>query len=144
MHKNLGVFCGRIILLTVFAAVVGGCGDDRPDTLPAGGTITYNGQPVAEARVMFLVEGGRPASGMTDSEGRFELTTFEPGDGALPGEHKVTVSKKETVADPNQPDNPYAPMRDLLPAPYGTPAKSELSAKVEAGSKNDFTFELHD
>ncbi len=144
MYDNLKLLCGRIILLTACAALVAGCGDERPDTLPAGGMVTYNGQPVAEARVMFMVEGGRPASGMTNSEGRFELMTFEPGDGALPGEHKVTVTKKETVVDPAKPDDPYAPMRDLLPARYGNPTKSDLSAKVEAGGENDFTFDLHD
>ncbi len=36
------------------------------------------------------------------------------------------------------------PTVGMLPARYGNPAKSELSAKVEAGGANKFTFELHD
>jgi hypothetical protein len=35
----------------------------------------------------------RGASGFTDNEGKFELTTYSPGDGALPGDYVITVSK---------------------------------------------------
>ena len=135
--------CGRFLLLWC-AALAAGCGSDRPETVPAGGTVTYNGKPVAEARVMFMAEGGRPASGVTDAEGCFELMTFAPGDGALPGEHVVTVSKRETVVNSNRPDDPYAPTRDLLPPRYAKPSESGLSAKVQADGENNFKFELSD
>ena len=70
--------------------------------------------------------------------------TFVPGDGAVPGEHAVMISKKEEIVDPAAPDSPYKRMRDLLPTRYGNPAQSDLSATVEAGAENDFTFELTD
>jgi hypothetical protein len=106
------------------------------------GTVTYQGAPVEGARVMFHSEAGRPATGTTDAEGRFELMTFEPRDGAIPGQHKVTVTKRVEVDDPNQPDSPYKMVREMLPARYGNPERSGLTASVEPGGDNDFRFEL--
>ena len=66
-----------------------GCGE--ADIVLCGGLITLDGKPLADAAVMFIpTDGRRPATGKTDKEGRFKLTTFTPDDGALRGEHKVT------------------------------------------------------
>ena len=73
-----------------------GCG--RPELVPISGTVLFQGQPVDGANVSLYTPGAaRNASGMTDSAGRFTLTTFEPGDGAIPGEHKILVCKWETA-----------------------------------------------
>ena len=69
-----------------------GCGRGM-ETIPVAGIATLDGQPVADAGILFLpVAGGRPASATTDAAGRFELSTLDPGDGAIPGEHRVTVN----------------------------------------------------
>jgi hypothetical protein len=44
-------------------------------------------------------KGGTQASGLTDSEGAFNLTTFNTGDGALPGSYRVTVQKLQSNGD---------------------------------------------
>lgn len=52
------------------------------------------GQPLHNATVTFNPVAGRvlrPAVGMTDSAGRFSLTTFQSNDGALRGKYKVTI-----------------------------------------------------
>jgi hypothetical protein len=41
--------------------------------------------------------------GTTDSDGKFSLTTYKPGDGALRGEYRVVVKKSPQGALP-QPD----------------------------------------
>ena len=41
---------------------------------------------------MFRPTKGRPAVGTADRDGRFSLLTFRPGDGALLGQHVVTVT----------------------------------------------------
>jgi hypothetical protein len=67
---------------------------DRLATVPVRGTVMYQGMPVAGATVAFLAPGApRHAVGTTDDAGRFRLTTFEPGDGAIVGRHVVTVTK---------------------------------------------------
>lgn len=135
----------RWLAATLAAALlVAGCGPDRPSTVDVTGTVVYNGEPVDGAQVMFLSEAGRPATGTTDAQGRFRLMTFEPGDGALPGDHQVTITKKVEVDDPNQPDSPYKLARDVLPTRYASPETSGLTATVDAGGENDFRFELSD
>lgn len=112
-----------------------------------------NGQPVADANVNFqLADGSRSASGVTNSQGRFELTTFAAGDGALPGEYLVAVTQFEKppkgagVPDDHPDYNPtlgnFVP-RNLLPEKYANPQTSELTATVsESGAT--VSFELTD
>ena len=85
---------------TVFMLLVGsGCsgrGDGRPQIAPVRGQVTYRGQPVAKASVTFFNDQApRTASGQTDETGHYRLTTFEPDDGAVIGEHAVTVYKSK-------------------------------------------------
>jgi hypothetical protein len=51
------------------------------------------GKPLAGATLTFLCAGApRLAIGKTDTAGNYQLTTFEPNDGAILGEHVVTVN----------------------------------------------------
>jgi hypothetical protein len=73
-----------------------GCFDrsDRPTTFPVKGRVIYEGKPVADASVAFLAPGApAPASGTTDKDGNFTLSTFAPHDGAVAGTHVATVNK---------------------------------------------------
>ncbi len=123
----------------IVVAGLGGCGDGRPDRSPVSGTILFQGKPIEGAEIMFICKNGRPATGFTDSQGRFEMFTFEPGDGAILGEHAVAITKKVEIQTA---PGPYKPSRDLLPERYGHPEKSGLVANVKAGGDNDFTFDL--
>ena len=61
--------------------------------MPVNGTVLLDGKPVAGATVMLIPrERGRPALGKTDAQGKFTLSTYTQGDGALPGLHRVTVT----------------------------------------------------
>ena len=130
---------GWVPVLLLLASVAG-CGPSRPATTRVSGLVTFKGAPVAEADVNFIPADGRPASGRTDAEGRFSLSTFVPGDGVLPGEHVVTVSKQ--VASKSNPDDIYQNYVDLLPPQYGSLQTSPLRATVEAGGSHDLTFDL--
>jgi len=137
--------CGLVptsgwVLVLLLLASVAGCGPSRPATTRVSGLVTFKGAPVAEADVNFIPADGRPASGRTDAEGRFSLSTFVPGDGVLPGEHVVTVSKQ--VASKSNPDDIYQNYVDLLPPQYGSLRTSPLRATVEAGGSHDLTFDL--
>src|SRR5437867_12591753 len=80
--------------LLFLAAVVGlvGCGSPTK-AVKVQGTVTLDGKPFPGATVTFTpVEAtGKPASGRSESDGGFQLTTFKPDDGALPGDYKVVV-----------------------------------------------------
>jgi hypothetical protein len=87
------------LLFTGIVLISSGCTtSDRPMTAPVRGQVTYRGRPVAGATVCFLCPGApRPAIGTTDASGNYELTTFEPNDGAVVGTHVVTVRKFSTA-----------------------------------------------
>ncbi|MFH1922280.1 MAG: hypothetical protein ABIP48_20650 [Planctomycetota bacterium] len=123
-------------------AVIGCSGSGLPDTVPITGLVTYNGEPVAEAQVSFIPAQGRPASGGTGADGRFKLTTFQLDDGAVLGEHTVTIAK--TAPTPGQEDDPYAEQISLIPEKYGKLQDSPLKATVSADGPSEFKFDLTD
>ena len=138
----------------VGCAMVVGCGGpagdpNRPATVVVTGTVTHNGQPVEGATVAFLpkVPSDPGASGRTDASGKFTLTAFEPGDGAVPGSYLVTVVKTEIEGGAvEQEDSTAAPVmpKSLIPERYNNPQGSGLTAEVKDGEANEFTFELKD
>ncbi len=72
----------------------GGSGPERKPTIKVSGKITMAGGPVADAVVTFSPQEGQPvAFGRTDSEGKYTLTTYEAGDGAVAGKYIVLVNK---------------------------------------------------
>ncbi|MEQ8848896.1 hypothetical protein [Botrimarina sp.] len=84
-------------LALLFAAALAdavGC-DSRPRRVPISGTVLIDGEPVPYGNISFVPGDGRAASGKIDPQGRFELTCYEPGDGAILGEHRVTVAARQ-------------------------------------------------
>lgn len=76
-----------------------GCGEPSPFS-EVTGTVTLDGQPVSDATVAFRPSGGgRSAYGVTKADGTYELSTLKPGDGALPGTHKVTIRAVDIEKD---------------------------------------------
>jgi hypothetical protein len=73
--------------LVVFAS--SGCGGPRIATV--SGKVTYDGKPLSQGTIMFYPEVGRAAVGQIGSDGSYTLTTFQPGDGALVGPHRVVI-----------------------------------------------------
>src|SRR5687768_2193944 len=86
---------GAVVLA---AAMFGGCGSG------AGGDVEpVTGQPVAGLSVTFIACSGRPGTGVTDAQGRFQLATIKPNGGALVGDHKVSVSEGTGSEPPGRP-----------------------------------------
>jgi hypothetical protein len=82
------------LLAVLFLAV--GC-DSRPARVPVSGKVLIDGEPLQFGAVVFVPEGGRQSSGIIDDNGRFQLTCFEPGDGALVGKHHIQVLASEAL-----------------------------------------------
>jgi len=88
------------------------------------GTVTYKGKPISGAVVSFMMERApRGATGTTDANGNYKLTTFDTNDGALVGTHKVTVNKP--VANPLGKESNQLTSDDLL--------KLTKEGKIEPG-----------
>jgi hypothetical protein len=136
-----------------------GCGrKDRPPLARVSGTVTHNGKAVAKAAVVFYPEqegGIRSAMGETDDQGRYTLWTYDPGDGAPVGKHKVTVTLRGTPEKAEMHpsmkskekgeayyDQVASTGRPLLPEKYFNAMTSGLTADVQAGKNNTFDFPL--
>jgi hypothetical protein len=122
-------------------------GDTDVATLKAAGyTVHYTedrdqaADLLAEADVAFTPTGGRPATGRTDTAGRFSLTTFKTNDGAMIGQHTVTVCK-HIKKDPNA-TGAYFDYVQVTPENFGRPNESPLRAEVTASGPNEFTFDV--
>lgn len=122
--------------------LLAGCkGNNNPATYPVTGVVKFKGQPLANVIVTFFPTDGRPAAGKTDGEGRFTLTTFQPGDGALPGNHKVTVAEPAPEMAEGDYSVPEA-KPPAFPVTYTDQRQTDLTFEVKAGGENDFTIEL--
>jgi hypothetical protein len=134
MHINCRIVTYVAALLVI--GVLVGCGNS--DLGSVDGTVRLGGQPLENARVTFTpVEGGRPAAGLTDNQGHYQLVFSRDDQGALIGEHTVNISTfSEHLADDGE-TTEVVP--EKVPARYNT--NTELKAKVEGGA-NTLDFDL--
>ena len=101
-----------------------GCGSSGHDLVPVAGQVTVDGKPVTTGQVAFFPESGRPAIGSIDSDGRYELKTYEPGDGAEPGKYRVTITARNIPPD----DGPtYSSFEDEMRGVSAEPAQPKCS-----------------
>lgn len=133
---------GRISLCAALLSLsVIGCGGgvgDYPDMGSVSGTVTMDGNAVANASVIFVPKeaGGRSSFATTDSSGYYELQYSANMEGARIGEHTVKVSTYRSP-DPNVDGDTGA--AETIPNKFNS--KSELTKKVESGS-NTIDLEL--
>jgi len=125
---------------TFFVLGISGC--QQSETVPVTGTVMQKGQPVDKAEVVFNPKQGRFASGVTDSQGHFSLSTAKPGDGAMPGEYTVTLGEYYPADAPPAPPRGGGFLPSRFPNKYADPGTSPLNAKIDRGQKNDFQFEV--
>jgi hypothetical protein len=127
-----------IVLGLVLAAC--GCGGGGPRTVPVSGQVKLDGQPLADAQVIFRPDSKElspgPASyGKTDAQGRFVLRTMDGHDGAVVGPHKVRISLP--VKAPGA--SADAPSANKLPAKYSGD-KTVLTFVVPEGGTSEADF----
>ncbi len=153
------VSCWTLVVACLALWGLVGCGGgakDKPKLYRVTGAVTYKGQPVPGAKVMFLGDGkSPPAVGVTDDGGKFVLSSLA-GTGAVAGKHPVMIIKNtdaapeapvdtsmEAAAKAAQTKTATAKEASLIPAKYANAATSGLEFEVKS-SGNDFTIELKD
>ena len=112
-----------------------GCGrSDLPELGTVTGRVTMDGKPLPNALVQFHSEsGGRPGTGITDSDGVYTLTFIDDVKGAIVGPNNVEIT---TV----WPDGEPGPgQREMIQEKYNS--ATTLKQTVKAGS-NTFDFPL--
>jgi major membrane immunogen (membrane-anchored lipoprotein) len=131
---------------------------------PVSGTVTYNGSPLEKGEISFVSEDLKNNIGATGSikNGSYTLSTGGKDDGAQVGKYKVTITSKEDfyakakadfAKESGRQDPGFIPQqflrkaeaetKSLIPAGYGDPRTTNLTAEVKAQS-NPIDFKLSD
>ncbi|TWT31597.1 carboxypeptidase-like regulatory domain-containing protein [Blastopirellula retiformator] len=120
-----------------------GCSGDSidPEYKPVTGTVTLDGQPLANAQVSFVpFEAGSSGAGFTDQDGVYRLYYAARRPGAKMGENKVFITKEKPLTSKR---GEFSRMSEsdleLLPARYNR--RTELTANV-TDQTNVIDFEL--
>jgi hypothetical protein len=112
------------------------CGGDGADLGRVNGTVTLDGKAYPDAQVLFTPEEGRPSTGITDSDGKYELTYIRATKGASVGTHTVRITTIPKTSSDRGDDPPF---KETIPEKYNV--NTTLSEQVEQG-KNTFDFPL--
>ncbi len=120
-----------LCLFVGFSFIASGCSESGEfATAPVQGKLLFNGQGVPNTTVIFTPvsqpgaqKTGKSATGTTDEQGNFTLSTYAPNDGAVVGKHSVAI-------DQGDPANPR---------PGNVPP--DLVVEVTKGA-NEITIEL--
>ncbi len=123
-----------------------GCSDDSLPLVEVTGAITYRGKPVPNANITFSPQQGPMATGVSDAQGHFSLTTSGRA-GAVPEAAKVSVVAVEEIRSlPPSEEHPegLSETRSLIPAKYSLIATTPLDVQVGETGENHFDFQLAD
>ena len=129
------VFSLRAVALFAIVGLIGCGGTAKPKTVPVSGVVTTGGKAVTAARIRFIPDApdGRTAFGDLDSEGKFSLTTFDKGDGVIPGSYKVDVTPQNDTPPGGDIKEKTATPKAAFPDKYRDTQKSGLSYQLKGG-----------
>jgi hypothetical protein len=123
-----------LLLAGLALAPLSGCGSGEPrvPVVAVSGKISWYGHPPAGAQVV-LHPLARPAdsdvapAGIVQPDGTFQISAYDPGDGAPPGEYVATVEWHRLVSTD---DGSGGRGPNVLPAQYASPQTSPLRVTV--------------
>jgi hypothetical protein len=105
--------------------------------VPVRGKITLGGGQWPKPGLLYFTieepaEGlpGRPGTAKFDTDGNFTVTSFDEGDGLIPGTYKIGVECWEVPPTMEGP-----PAKSYVSPVYESPATSGLTLIVEPGSQ---------
>lgn len=118
-----------------------GCGTGKPATYPVEGTVRFeDGELVTFGMVEFHQPAQKlSARGKIRSDGTFSMSTFEPGDGAVAGTHRVMVVQLLMPGTVGVPNRPHQAHIDPLYANFDT---SQLEFTVDPAVENRYDITL--
>ena len=130
MQRSLAFVIAVALILTA-------CGSNLPKTVRVSGRVTFDGKaPPAAGSVYFLpveaAEGfpSRPATGEFDATGHYRATTFEAGDGLMPGKYIMSI---ECWQSP--PTLEGTPTKSYVPIKYQTAQSSGLKVDIDPSAR---------
>ncbi len=159
-------FTSPVLVAALLLTGCGGGGSGDRKTFKTTGVVKVNDRAIEGAIVTFVPESGNNSGiGSTDKEGKFEISTFAPADGAMEGTYNVEIKKvdveevkhnlQQGVIASGELDASYTPptattgggggakpKSSPIPEKYGNSQTSGLRAVVSPSGPNHFEFNL--
>jgi len=125
--------------LVITLATLFGC-EFSPVTYPVSGKVVFvDDRPVTSGVIEFEpVDGGPPARGKIESDGRFSLTTGTRS-GAVAGKHRIAIVQVG-ASGPVIPGHKHKGI--TVDKRYARFESSGLTQTVKTGEPNEFTIEV--
>lgn len=145
----MNVFRLPAIRTVTVVVLLSGCGEH--ELAPVSGVVTLDGKPLVRGVVNFQPMGGEnenpgPGStGITDEKGRFvlKLNTPEGSEGALVGEHRVSISSRNAEGTNGEKSDPRMTV-ELVPSRYNVRSILTYPVPAEGTDKADFVLTTPD
>jgi len=142
-------------LLLAVGGLTGGCSRAPFPVAPTRGVVLIDDKPLPGGRIMFapVAQGqdpnaGKPAFGDIQPDGSFQLTTFAHHDGAVVGEHWVTLigTKQRSVIgeSPKETAPPLPFARVSVPTKQTVVPDTENELKIQLTSQQIRQFDQRD
>jgi hypothetical protein len=133
------------IAASLLMSTLAGCSERSTPTAAVSGKVTLDGKPLANVSVLFQPVGsnrdpGVGSYGITDAQGGFTLKQSGSGrDGAVVGQHAVTLVEKTDPANDDDAGGIDKPVVSRIPAEY---SNGSLRFEVKSGTTNRANFDL--
>jgi hypothetical protein len=124
LMRSRDLFCCGIIVSLI---LMSGCGGDRPSVVPVSGKVLIDDKPLTFGTVVFSPKNGRQSTGVINKDGTFSLTCYKLNDGAIIGDHKISVSATESL-------NADTALKWYTPPKYSEASKSGLTQEIKGAN----------
>jgi hypothetical protein len=137
------------VLLVFFLVATAGCGPKPVRVAKVAGRVTMDGKPLPKASVTFVpmaskdnLNPGPTAQGITDTDGRYQLSVDTATPGAVVGKCRIYITTilSDPAIDERDAGGPVRKLRDKVPARYNM--GTELEFDVPPGGTAEANFDL--
>jgi hypothetical protein len=135
------------VALAVMLSMSGCGGDGKVARYPVNGSVNIDGKPTAGVNVIFCPTDGPPEiqrlrpSGFTGADGKFQLITITPNDGAPAAHYKVLIQWPSKPGNPNIPGSGPSG-EDRLHSKYMMLDQSPFQVEIKPGTNDLPPFEV--
>ena len=138
-------FAPSALLIASIAVVASGCKNSDEPLVPFSGRVLVDGKPAAGAAIAFhpadASNGTHPVA-QVDVNGDFQLTTIRSGDGALPGEYRVTLTWYVSPPRKKGVEGEESPVRNLIPNKYARGETTPLTTTIRPDANEPIRIEI--
>lgn len=144
LYAPLAVQLGLVIAV---ATSQFGC-NPGPQMAPVRGVVSLDGKPLGFGVVMLQPVKGQAAQAQIGADGKFDIATFTPGDGAPLGRYAISVLCYEGH-NPSRPTGQaegsegFLLGKSLIPLRYTRASSSGLTVDVPAEGVDNLILDLH-